>query len=99
MIIEGTVVNRVATALVELSDVYRFTAAILEGGDALILFHNTTWWTTSTTGALICLLCSKKFTLHLPCPSITSLSTFYVLYNQSIYPACPSVTIYPLCPV
>lgn len=49
MIIEGTVVNHVTTALVELSDVYRFTAAILEGGDALILFHNTTWWRTSKT--------------------------------------------------
>lgn len=48
MIIEGTVVNRVATALVELSDVYRVTAAVLEGGDALILFHNTAWWTSKT---------------------------------------------------
>lgn len=49
MIIEGTVVNRVAAALVELSDVDRFTAAVVEGGDALVLFHNTTWWTTIRT--------------------------------------------------
>lgn len=42
MIVEGTIVNSVAAALVELSDVHNFTAIVLEIGDAFILLHHTT---------------------------------------------------------
>lgn len=42
MIIEGTVVNRVAAALVELSDIHSFAAAVLEGGHVFILLQQTT---------------------------------------------------------
>lgn len=48
MIVEGTVVDRVAAALVELPHVYGLTAAVLEGGDAWIRLHDTTWRTAST---------------------------------------------------
>ena len=47
MIVEGTVVDSVAAALVELSDVHNFTAVVLEIGDAFILLHHTTWGVTS----------------------------------------------------
>lgn len=39
MVIERTVVNRMATALVELSNIHSVTD-VLEGGDALILLHH-----------------------------------------------------------
>lgn len=42
VIIEGTVVDGVAAALVELSNVHSVTAAVLEGGNAFILLHHTT---------------------------------------------------------
>ncbi len=47
MIIEGTIVNSVAAALVELSDIHSVTAVALEGGNVFILFHHTTWGKTS----------------------------------------------------
>lgn len=43
MVIQGAIVNSVATALIELPDVHHFTAAILEGGNVFILFHHKTW--------------------------------------------------------
>lgn len=42
MIIEGTIVNHVAAALIELPDIYNFTAVALKGGDAVIFLHYTT---------------------------------------------------------
>lgn len=43
MIVEGTVVNSVAAALVELSNVHNVTAVVLERGNVFILLHHTTW--------------------------------------------------------
>lgn len=46
MIIEGTIVDSVATALIELSNIHSVTAVVLEGGNVFILLHHTTWGTT-----------------------------------------------------
>lgn len=42
VIVEGTVVNGVAAALVELPNVHSVTAAVLEGGNASVFLHHTT---------------------------------------------------------
>lgn len=42
MIIEGPIVNCMATALVELSNINNLTAVFLERGNALIFFQHTT---------------------------------------------------------
>lgn len=54
MIIEGTVVNSVAAALVELSNIHNITAAVLKGGDAFILLHHTTWGRTGKMFTINC---------------------------------------------
>lgn len=47
VIIEGAVVNSVSAALVELSHIHNVAAAVLEGGNALVLLHHATWTRTS----------------------------------------------------
>lgn len=41
MIIEGTIVDCMATALVKLSNIHNLTAVFLERGNALIFFQHT----------------------------------------------------------
>lgn len=52
MIIEGTIVNSVAAALVELFNIHNVTAVVLEGGDVVILLHLTTWGRASKMSLL-----------------------------------------------
>ena len=47
VIIEGAVVDSVSAALVELSHIHKVTAAVLEGGNALVLLHHAAWTRTS----------------------------------------------------
>lgn len=42
VIVEGTVVNSVAAAMVELSHIHNLTVVALERGDAFILLQHTT---------------------------------------------------------
>lgn len=70
VIIEGTVVDRVAATLVELTHFHKVAAVILEGSYAFILFHHSAWRT------------SRKHLITSCCPDFTELLQVEILTRK-----------------